>query len=89
MSPTTESSMANPVSTPPATAPAEFSIDLVYPIVQALADLSPPFTFDGDIVMPDGHDLKLFICEKGYDASSRHEEDDEDGVAQRIDVSKE
>jgi hypothetical protein len=69
--------------------PAEFSLDQFEPIVRALADLSPPSTFDGDIVMPDGQDLKLYICEKGYDASFKHEEDDEDGQARPIDESKE
>jgi len=69
--------------------PAEFSLNQFVPVVQALSDLSPPFTFDGDIVMPDGQDLKLYICEKGHDASFNNEEDDEDGEAPQIHESKE
>ena len=69
--------------------PADFSLDQFVPVVQALSYLSPPFTFDGDIVMPDGQDLKLYICEKGHDASFNNEENDEDGEAQEFDESKE
>lgn len=76
-----------PALTPPS--PTEFSLNQFNPIVQALADLSPPSTFDGDIVVPVGQDLKLYICEKGYDASFKHEEDDEDGEVPEIDGSKE
>jgi hypothetical protein len=84
---TTVDTTPTPALTTPS--PAEFSLDQFEPIVRALADLSPPSTFDGDIVMPDGQDLKLYICEKGYDASFKHEEDDEDGQARPIDESKE
>jgi len=63
---TVNSTTVDPSSIPSSSPPAEFTIDPFDPIVQALADLSPPFTFHGDIVMPDDQDLKLFIWEKGY-----------------------
>jgi hypothetical protein len=75
--------------TPTLTPPAEFALDQLDALVHALAKLSSPFTFDGDIVMPDGQDLKLYVCEKGYDASFKHEEDDEDDQTPQIDESKE
>jgi hypothetical protein len=75
--------------TPTLTPLAEFALDQFDALVRALTELSPPFTFDGDIVMPDGQDLKLYVCEKGYDASFKHEEDDEDDQTQHIDESKE
>ena len=63
---TVNSTTVDPSSIPSSSPPAELTIDQFDPIVQALADLSPPFTFDGDIAMPDDRDLKLFIWEKGY-----------------------
>jgi hypothetical protein len=48
---------------------AEFALDRFRPLVHAFAAISYPFTFDGDIVMPDDGRLKLFVCEKGHSAS--------------------
>jgi hypothetical protein len=84
---TTVDTTPNPALTTPSS--TEFSLNRFDKIVQALADLSPPATFDGDIVVPVDQDLKLHICEKGYDASFKHEEDDEDGEPRQIDESKE
>ena len=55
--------------TPTLTPPAHFSLEQFQPLVHALAQLSYPFTFDGDIVMPDDQHLKLQIWQKEYKPS--------------------
>jgi hypothetical protein len=48
------------------TPPAKFALDQFDALVHAFAGLSSPFTYDGDIVMPEDQNLKLYVCEKGY-----------------------
>ena len=55
--------------TPTLTPPAHFPLEQFQPLVHALAQLSYPFTFDGDIVMPDDQHLELQIWQKGYQPS--------------------
>lgn len=68
---TADSTTVDTTTTPALTtpSPAEFSLNRFDTFVQALADLSPPATFDGDIVMPDDGELKLQIWQKGYKPS--------------------